>query len=219
MNTKSLKTLEFIKIREMLKSKAISQMGKSQCEKIEPITDLAKISVLQQETTEAFNYIMKKGSLPLGGVSDISESMKRAEMQGILSISELMKISDFLYVCRKLKKYATKVGNEGEYILLDPVFDEIEMLSPVEREISGCIANENELRDDASSELNKIRIAIKTSNQRIKEQLNSIIQSQNYKSMLQDAVVTVRNGRYCVPVKQEFKNTFKGIVHDQSATG
>ncbi len=219
MNTKSLKTLEFIKIREMLKSKAISQMGKSQCEKLEPITDLAKISVLQQETTEAFNYIMKKGSLPLGGVSDISESMKRAEMQGILSISELMKISDFLYVCRKLKKYATKVGNESEYVLLDPVFEEIEMLSPVEREISGCIANENELRDDASSELYKIRVAIKTSNQRIKEQLNSIIQSQTYKSMLQDTVVTVRNGRFCVPVKQEFKNTFKGIVHDQSATG
>ncbi len=219
MNTKSLKTLEFIKIREMLKSKAISQMGKNQCEKIEPITDLAKISVLQQETTEAFEYIMKKGSLPLGGVSDISESMKRAEMQGILSISELMKISDFLYVCRKLKKYATKVGNESDYILLDPVFEEIEMLSPVEREISGCIANENELRDDASPELYKIRVAIKTSNQRIKEQLNSIIQSQAYKSMLQDTVVTVRNGRFCVPVKQEFKNTFKGIVHDQSATG
>ncbi len=219
MNTKSLKTLEFIKIRELLKSKAISHMGKNQCEKLEPITDLAKITMLQQETTEAFNYIMKKGSLPLGGISDITESMKRVDMQGVLSISELMKISDFLYVCRKLKKYATKVGNEDNYMLLDPVFDEIEMLSPVEREISGCIANENELRDDASSELYKIRIAIKTSNQKIKDQLNSIIQSQTYKSMLQDTVVTLRNGRYCVPVKQEFKNTFKGIVHDQSATG
>ncbi len=219
MNIKTLKTLEFIKIRDMLRSKAISQAGKNNCEKIEPITDLEKIKVLHQETTEAFNYIMKKGSLPLGGISDISQSMKRADMQGILSIAELMKIADFLYVCRKIKKYAQKVGNEGNYPILDPVFDEIEMLSPLEREISRCIANENELKDDASSELYRIRIAIKTSNQKIKEQLNNVIQSQTYKNMLQDTVITSRNGRYCVPVKQEYKNTFKGIIHDQSTTG
>ncbi len=219
MNTKSLKTLEFTKIRELLKSKAISQMGKSQCEKLEPITDLNKIEILQQETTESFNYIMKKGSLPLGGISDITESMKRVEMQGVLSISELMKIADFLYVCRKLKKYATKVGNEGDYLILDPVFEEIEMLSPIEREISRCVANENDLKDDASSELYRIRVAIKSSNQKIKDQLNNIIQSQSYKNMLQDTVVTMRNGRYCVPVKLEYKNTFNGIVHDQSTTG
>lgn len=219
MYKKSIKTLEFNKIRDILKSKAISQMGKAKCEEISPITDLDKIKILQQETTEAFNYIVKKGSLPLGGISDISESMKRVEMQGILSIQELMKISDFLYVCRKLKKYSTKIGNESEYYLLDPVFEEIEMLSPLEREIGRCIANENELKDDASSDLYKIRVAIKTSNQRIKDQLNSIIQSQTYKTMLQDTVITVRNGRYCVPVKLEYKNTFKGIVHDQSATG
>ncbi len=219
MDTKSLKTLEFIKIKELLKSKAISQMGKKKCEEIEPITDLEKIKVLHAETTEAFNYIVKKGSLPLGGISDVSQAVKRADMQGILSISELMKIADFLYVCRKLKKYSAKVGNENYYPILDPIFDEIEMLSPLEREISRCIANENELKDDASSELYKIRVAIKTSHQKIKDQLSSIIQSQAYKDMLQDNVVTMRNGRYCVPVKQEFKNTFKGIVHDQSATG
>ncbi len=219
MNNKAIKILEFNKIIDMLTSKAISPMGKNLCRELLPKTDLDEIESAQKETSEAYSMIMKKGSFPIGGIKDISLSLKRAEMSGILNIEELLNIGEFLYVVKKAINFG-KYENENDYFeLVEKYFLNLQTVPALEKEISRCIANENEIADDASSQLANIRRNIKVSNNRIKEQLNSIVHSSTYKNMLQDSVITIRNGRYCVPVKQEYRNNFQGMIHDQSSTG
>ncbi len=218
MNEKALSTLEFNKIIEKLSSKAVSQMGKEVCSALKPYGDLYDIGSAQGETTEAVSCILRKSSLPLGGIRDIRDALKRAEIGGTLSITELMHVGEFLYVCRKVISYSKAENKNEAYTILDELFSVIQPLT-LEYEITRIIINELEIADDASPELRDIRRGIKVSNDRIKEQLNSIIHSQSYKNMLQDSVITIRNDRYCVPVKQEYRGTFSGMVHDQSSTG
>jgi len=219
MNQKALHTLEYDKIIALLEGKAISTMGKAQAAALLPTFNLDDIRLRQKETSETSSFILRKGSLPLGGIRDIQPSIKRAEMSGMLSIEELMHANDFLYVCRKIVNYAKFEGKPETFELLDPLFAAIQPIPALERELTRCIANDKELADDASAKLSDIRRSIKISNDRIKEQLNSVIHSQTYKNMLQDTVITVRGGRYCVPVRQEYRNAFPGMVHDQSSTG
>ena len=219
MNPKALHILEYDKIIDQLAGKAISAMGKERAAALLPTFDLDDIRLWQQETTEAASFILRKGSLPLGGIRDIRPSLMRAEMSGMLSIEELLHVNDFLYVCRKAESYGKLEGKTEPYALLDPLFAQIQTAVPLERELTRCIAGEKDLADDASPKLSDIRRGIKVSNDRIKEQLNSIIHSQTYKTMLQDAVITIRGGRYCVPVRQEHRNAFPGMIHDQSSTG
>jgi len=219
MNQKALHTLEYDKIIALLEGKAISAMGKERAAGLVPTFDLDEIRQWQSETTETASFILRKGSLPLGGIRDLRPCIKRVEMDGVLSIEELLHVNDFLYVCRKVTTYSQFEGKAEPYPLLDPLFAEIQPIPALERELTRCIANDKELADDASVKLSDIRRSIKVSNDRIKEQLNSIIHSQTYKNMLQDAVITIRGGRYCVPVRQEYRSTFPGMIHDQSATG
>ncbi len=219
MDNKSLKSLEYNKILELLEKKAKFSLSKNKVKNLKPINDLKEIERLQQETSEAVSYILQKGVLPIGGISDITESIKRVTVGGILSISELLKVGDFLYVSKKITKYAEKNGKEDYFKIIDPYFETIQLVSILEREISRCIVNENEISDNASSELLGIRRNIKLNNDRVKEKLTSIIHSTAFKNMLQDPVITIRNDRYCVPIKQEYRNAFKGMVHDQSSTG
>lgn len=223
MNEKVLKTLEYNKIIELLVSKSISNMGKELSSELLPTTDLDEIIKNQKETTEATHIILKKGSLPLGGIKDIRRSLKRVAISGVLSIEELLHIGDFLYVCKKTSNYIKNENrNENkteEFELVENYFDRIETISSLEKEINRCIANENEINDEATKELYDIRRSIKSSNSKIKEQLNNIIHSASYKNMIQDAVITIRNDRFCVPIKQEYRNSFPGMVHDQSSTG
>jgi len=218
MNKKALKTLEFDKILERLSEKAASPMGKELAEDLEPVCDVSVIKILQAETSEAVSLIIRKGPLPLGGIADVRSSVKRAAASGVLSTEELFSVSEFLYVCKKIRAYA-KVDLSGSYPLLEPLFDGVFTVEAVEREIIRCITGPQEVCDDASPRLREIRRSILISNDRIREHLNTVIRSQSYKNMLQDTVVTIRNGRYCVPVRMEYRTAFPGMVHDQSSTG
>ncbi|MGN1318930.1 MAG: endonuclease MutS2 [Lachnospirales bacterium] len=219
MNNKALKTLEFNKIIDMLSSFAASEMGKKLAANLVPNTDINEIVLSQKETSEAVSMILKKGSLSLGGLRNISPYLERANMGGSLNIEELLHIGDFLRVSSRAKDYAKSESKNDVFPLLEPQFASIETANDLQHEIDRVIISPTEISDEASRSLKEIRRSIKISNDRIKEQLNSIIHSQTYKNMLQESVITIRNDRYCVPVKQEYKNAFSGMIHDQSATG
>jgi len=219
LKERTLKTLEYHKIIEQLAGKAISSMGKDIAGSLKPSTDLDEIRLMQQETSEASGFIVRKGSLPLGGITDIRHSLQRVETGGALNIEELLQIGDFCYVCRKVITYSTDNRKTESFPILDSLFDSVSPFGALEKEINRCIINNQELSDDASPKLYEIRRSIKTSNDRIREQLNSIIHSQAYKNMLQDNIITIRSGRYCVPIKLEYRQSFPGMVHDQSSTG
>ncbi len=219
MNEKAFSTLEYNKIVDMLSSRAVSVMGKELASALIPSDSLEEIRSMQKETSEAVSCILKKGSLPLGGIKDIRPSLKRVSLGGVLSIGELLHIGDFIYVCRKIIKYAKSEDKRECFEILQDYFSAVLPASVLEAEINRCIENEKELSDEASPALKDIRRSIKHSNDKIKEQLNSIIHSQSYKNMLQDNVITTRNGRYCVPIKSESRSSFPGMIHDQSSTG
>lgn len=219
MNNKALRVLEFNKIIDMLRQYAASEMGKAIVDNLMPSTDINEITLNQKETSEAVSMILKKGSLGLGGLRPVEEYIKRVNVSGVLNIDELIHIGDFLRVSRRAKDYAKSESKNDSFPLLEPQFNSIETVNDLEREIERCIPSPSEIADDASRTLREIRRNIRIANDRIKEQLNSIIHSNTYKNMLQEAVITIRNERYCVPIKQEYKNAFSGLIHDQSATG
>lgn len=219
MNEKALKTLEYNKIKDKLIEFAVSPMAKEKIQQLTPFTDMSEIITAQQETTQAVSMSLRKGRLPLGGLHEIRPQIKRAYMNGILSIEELLNIGEFLYVCRKAKKYAKNENKSESYDILDGIFELIEVIPTLENEINRCIISEIEISDDASNELRNVRRNIKVANERIKEHLNTVINSSTYRNMLQDFVITIRNDRYCVPVRSEYRASFPGMVHDQSNTG
>ena len=219
MNAKALKTLEFNKIIEMLKKRAASDLGKALADELIPSTSLEEVKLNQKETTTAVNMVVKKGSLSLGGLRDISPYLKRVSVSGTLNIEELLHIGDFLRVTKRAKDYAKSENKSDTFPLLEQYFNSLENVNDLSREIERCIISATEVSDEASHTLKEVRRSIKLTNDRVREQLNSIIHSSAYKNMLQEPVITIRNERYCVPVKQEYKNAFSGMVHDQSATG
>ncbi|MBD9219037.1 MAG: endonuclease MutS2 [Clostridiales bacterium] len=219
MNEKALKTLEYTKIRDRLSALALSPMGKEKCDELVPMHDIDAITREQKETTEAVNMSLKKGRLPLGGIKDIRTQLGRAEAGGVLGIEELMAVGDFLYVCRKVKNYAKQENKADVFPVLDDYFEIVKTITNLEKEISRCIVNEQEISDDASSGLRTVRREIRNANGSIRDKLNTIIYSAAYKNMLQDAVITIRNDRYCVPVRSEYQSSFPGMVHDRSNTG
>lgn len=219
MNEKALKTLEYTKIRERLTAQALSPMGKEKCNELVPLDDLSEIIREQRETTEAVNMALKKGRLPLGGIKDIRSHLERAKAGGVLAIDELMAVGEFLYVCRKVKNYSKQENKSDIFPVLEDYFEIVKTINTVENEINRCILNEQEVSDDASSGLRAVRREIRNANGSIRDKLNSIIYSAAYKTMLQDAVITIRNDRYCVPVRAEYQSSFPGMVHDRSNTG
>ena len=219
MNEKALHTLEYDKIIQKLVGYAVSPMAKERAMNLRPSDAMSDIAIWQQETTEATVMALKKGAPSFGGFREIRPQLKRASMAGILSVAELMAIGEFAYVCRKVKNYARKENKDEVYPRLDEYFDLIIPLDKLENEISRCILSETEISDDASAGLRSVRKEIKISNDRVKDHLNGIINSSAYRNMLQDFVVTIRNDRYCVPVKAEYRSSFPGMIHDQSNTG
>lgn len=219
MNEKALRTLEYEKIIQKLVGYAVSPMAKERAAALQPSSAISDIAIWQQETTEATVMALKKGSPSFGGFHEIRPQLKRASMAGVLSVAELMAIGEFAYVCRKVKNYARKENKDEVYPRLDEYFDLIIPLDKLENEISRCILSETEIADDASAGLRSVRKEIKISNDRVKDHLNSVINSSAYRNMLQDFVITIRNDRYCVPVKAEYRSSFPGMIHDQSNTG
>ena len=218
MNVKSLSNLEFPKIIEMLVARAASAVGKEKCKELVPMIDLDDITSAQNETTAATGLILKKGSLPLGGISDIRAALARAMAGGMLQVDELVQMSDFLYVCRKLINYGQTSDEEAQSVLSN-FFESISSCNELENEITRCINPSGEIHDNASPKLSDLRRNIRVSHDRIRDHLQKVIHSAAYKNMLQDAIVTRRGDRFCVPVKAEHRGSFPGLVHDQSSTG
>ena len=219
MNSKALQTLEYTKIIELLTGHAVSKMGKDMAAELVPMTQLKNIERAQQETTESTSLILRKGSLPLGGIRDIRSSLQRALVGGMLNIEELLHVGDFLYVCGKIQDYGLPDERYESCKMLQPLFDGVFTADTLENEIKRCILNQQEISDSASATLADIRRNISTSNNRIRDHLNGVIQSASYKNMLQESIITIRNDRYCVPVKAEYRGSFPGMIHDQSASG
>ena len=218
MNQKALKTLEYEKIINQLTEYAASAPGKLLCRGLQPGSDYNEILQAQTETSDAVNRVRMKGNLSLSGVRDIRDSLKRLEIGSALSIAELLSVSSLLTVAARAKAYGRhEESDEFPDDSLDAMFRDIEPLTPVNTEIKRCILSEDEISDDASPGLHKVRRSMKGINDRIHTQLNSILNSS--RSYLQDAVITMRDGRYCLPVKAEYKGQVNGMVHDQSATG
>lgn len=218
MNQKSLQILEYHKIITQLTEYAASAPGKQLCNQLLPSSDYNEIRRTQTETADAVTRVRMKGNLSLSGVRDIRDSLKRLEIGSALSIPELLSVSSVLTVAARAKSYGRhEESDEIEDDSLDDMFRSLEPLTPVNNEIKRCILSEEEISDDASPGLHRIRRSMKGINDRIHTQLNSILNSS--RSYLQDAVITMRDGRYCLPVRAEYKNQVSGMIHDQSATG
>lgn len=219
MELRSLKTLEYNKIIDKLVTYAVSPMAKEIARKLKPTSDYDEVLQRQKETSHALTMIIKKGSIPLGGLKDVRDSIKRVNIGGILTAAELINMADLLHVCKKVKNYYKDNKKEESYGCLDLLFEGITTLPTIESEITRCIISEEEIADNASPTLNNLRKEIKAINEKIKSQLQKIIYSSTNQAKLQEAVITIREDRYCVPVKQEYRNSFPGIIHDQSSSG
>lgn len=218
MNKKVLRVLEYNKIIEELTQKATSEQGKKLASSLVPMTNPEEITTAQQETADALTRLFQKGSTSFGGNKDLGFAIKSLEVGSALSITELLRIAAFLENVNRIKSYGRRERDDLPGDSLDVYFDSLEPLTPLASEIRRCILSEEEIADDASPTLKHIRRSMSLTNDKIHSQLNSMING-SYRTYLQDAVVTMRNNRYCIPVKSEYKGQVPGMVHDQSSTG
>ena len=218
MNEKAVRALEFDKIIERLEEKASSQAGKALCRELRPITELDQIRFMQSQTSDALSRLFKKGSLSFRGVRDIGSSIKRLEVGSSLNAPELLTIAALVENAGQVKNYGRNEKAESGGDSLTVMFDQLSPLSLLSSEIRRCILSEDEISDDASPGLRSVRRNIKVTNDRIHTQLTAIV-SGSARSYLQDQVITTRGGRYCIPVKAEYKAQVPGMIHDQSSTG
>ncbi|MCR5273485.1 MAG: endonuclease MutS2 [Lachnospiraceae bacterium] len=219
MNKKVLKTLEYNKIVERLAELAHSEAAKNRCIKLLPTTDLDEINNAQKQTSDAFSRIIKKGSVSFSGLTDIRPSLKRLDIGSSLNAPELLKIKTLLEVARRLKGFGQKDRDDSPDDSLSLLFENLEPLTPLREKISQIIIAEDEIADDASPTLFSIRKSISGMNGRIHDQLTKIMNQANTRTYLQDNVITMRNGRYCLPIKSDAKSLFPGMIHDQSSSG
>ena len=218
MNEKALRILEYDKIINMLADKATSAPGKELCKVLSPMSDLAKIEEAQKQTADAFSRLVKCGRANFAGNADISYSIKVLEAGGALSALELLKIAASLACAARAKAFSRTERDDDIEDSLQRFFANLEPLTPLQNEISRCIISEEEIADDASSTLRHIRRSVSLTNEKIHSQLTSMVNG-SCRTYLQDAVITMRNNRYCIPVKSEHKANVPGMIHDQSSTG
>ena len=217
MNQKALKTLEYTKIIAQLEEFAASEPGKKLCRELVPSTSLEEIRTWQAHTTDAVSRIRMKGSLSFAGTKDVGGSLKRLDIGSSLNIPELLALSSLLTAAARAKAYGRHESDEEAFDSLEPYFAGLEPLTPLNNEIKRCIISEDEVADEASPGLSHVRRSMKNIASRIHNQMNALLNSN--RSYLQDGVITMRDGRYCLPVKAEYKNQVAGMVHDQSSTG
>lgn len=219
MNQKALKILEFDKIIDMLTGQATCESGKELCRQLEPVTDYDAINAAQQQTKDALERLYRKGSISFSGLRNPGMQLKRLEIGGVLNAEELLMICRLLDIAKKAKAYSREVREDAPADSLEELFSGLEPLTPLSEEISRCIVSVDEISDDASPTLHNIRRQIRNINDRIHGAMNSILNNSTTRTYLQDAVVTMRNDRYCLPVKVEYKAQVPGMIHDQSASG
>lgn len=220
MNEKALRVLEFNKVIEMLVAKASSSLGKELCHELRPSSDPEIVRQWLSETTEATGMMIQVGTPPIGPFYDLKNSLKLAEIGGCLSPKQLLEVADSLRTSRSVKKFITSSGmNRETYPVLYATSDRIQNQVELEKHIELCIIGESQISDHASPELKRIRRGIESKNAAIRNKLESMITSPAYQKYLQDAIITIRQDRFVIPVKSEHKNQVKGLVHDQSSKG
>ena len=217
MNEKALRILEYTKIIDLLIEQAASDMGKELCRQLLPMTDLEAIRTAQRETSDALSRIVRNGGISFSGLKDIGMSLKRLEIGASLGMAELLAVSSMLNVANRAKTYGRREADDTARDNLDSMFEALEPLTNLNREINRCIISEEEMADDASPKLKDIRRHIRIANEKVHSELNSMVGGQ--RTYLQDAVVTTRGGRYCIPVKAEYRSQVPGMIHDQSSSG
>lgn len=218
MNKKVLRVLEYHKIIGQLTEKATSEPGRRLAAALVPMTNLEEIETAQTQTADALGRLFAKGSTSFGSNRDLGMSLRSLEVGSVLSIAELLRIASFLENVNRVKAYGRRDRDDIPGDSLDIYFDSLEPLTPLANEINRCILSEEEIADDASPALKRIRRSMAVTNDRIHSQLSSMING-SLRTYLQDAVVTMRDNRYCIPVKSEYKGQVPGMIHDQSSTG
>lgn len=219
MNEKALKVLEYHKIIEKLITFAGSQPGKTLCRELTPSADISEIRRMQRETSDAVSRICRKGTVSFSGLSDIRGSLKRLEIGGTLNIEELLRICKVLETTSRVKAWSRSENREEmPDDSLEQMFADLQPLTPLANEIRRCIISEEEISDDASPGLRQVRRAMKAAHDKIRTQLASYVNGST-RTYLQEAVITQRNGRFCIPVKAEYRGQIPGMIHDQSSTG
>lgn len=218
MNTKVLTTLEYTKIIDLLTEKADSEPGKKLCRELVPSTDLSAIRTAQRETKDALARLFRIGSTSFGSNRDLGFSIRSLEIGSSLSMSELLKLESFLDNVNRIKTYGKKEREDLPNDSLDAYFEGLTPMTQLANEINRCILSEEEMADDARPRLKSIRRSKLSTNEKIHSQLTSMVNGA-YRTFLQDAVITMRDNRYCIPVKAEYKSQVSGMVHDQSSTG
>ena len=219
MNQKALKVLEYDKIIQLLAEQATSDAGKKRCLELVPMTDKQLITDAQAQTADALSRIYRKGNISFGGLKDPGFQMKRLEIGGCLNAAELLSICTLLEITRRAKAYSRENRDDLPADSLDVLFAGLEPLTPLLEEIRRCILAEDEISDDASPALHSVRRTIRNINDKIHGAMNNLLNSSTTRSYLQDAVITMRNERYCLPVKAEYKGQVPGMIQDQSSTG
>ncbi|MBM7653086.1 endonuclease MutS2 [Neobacillus cucumis] len=220
MHERALKVLEFTKVKEQLIEHASSTLGRDKIKHLVPSTDFDEVVRLQAETDEAATVIRIKGNVPLSGIHDIRAHIKRSVIGGVLSTHELVQIASTIHASRQMKRFIEELAEERTElpILLEQVA-QIIPLTNLEHEIKHAIDESGEVLDSASDVLRSLRQQLRSSESRIRERLESMIRSSNAAKMLSDAIVTIRNDRFVIPVKQEYRAHYGGIIHDQSSSG
>ncbi|NEW08172.1 endonuclease MutS2 [Paenibacillus sp. SYP-B3998] len=219
MNKKIIKTLDYQKILYKLSQHAETSLGKEAAEKLEPIGEFEVVKLRLQATDEAVNVERLKGNAPFGGIRDIRASLHRARIGGMLNPGELLDISTTLFGSRRLKRFVLAVHEEYPVPMLK---DQVELLTEnkqLEDKINSCIDENAVVVDSASPELGRVRNELRTGEARVRERLEQMIRNSSVQKMLQDVLITIRNDRYVIPVKAEYRSSFGGMIHDQSASG
>ena len=216
MNLKVLKTLEYDKIINRLAELATCEAGKKRCLELLPINDIEEIKIMQQETACAFNRLVKFSDVSASGTTDLRPSLARLELGSSLTIEEILAVASVLEVTKRVATYGKQMEEEDALTFyFNGLSPEVAILNEIRR----CIIDEETIADDASTALYDIRMGMKRTNDKIKSVMNSLLNNTTTRGYLQEPVVTVRGGRFCLPVRSDFKSRVPGMVHDQSSTG
>ncbi|WP_285824068.1 endonuclease MutS2 [Schaedlerella arabinosiphila] len=218
MNQKTLTKLEYDKITALLEEQATSFRGRQLCRRLKPMTDMERIDTAQEQTAAAFTRLIKKGRISFGDAAPVEESMKRLEIGAALGSGELLRICRLLQNTGRAKAYGRHDTREESADCLDIYFEQLEPLTTLSNEIDRCILSEEEISDDASPTLKRIRRSMDSINEKVHTTLNGLVNG-SLRTYLQDPIITMRGDRYCLPVKAEYRNQVSGMIHDQSATG
>ncbi|OEH91923.1 endonuclease MutS2 [Bacillus solimangrovi] len=215
-----MRVLEYNKVKEQLQKHAASSLGRGLAIDLKPSFDFYEVKENQNKTDEAAKVLRLKGTFPLGGIFEIRPSIKRAEIGGMLSSKELVEVSSTIYASRQAKQYVLSLVDEDIDIpILEQYVEQLQMLNDLENKINNCIDDNGAVMDGASDRLRSIRTKLRTTESRVREKLESITRSSSTQKMLSDNIITIRNDRYVIPVKQEYRSSFGGMVHDQSSSG